>query len=185
MLAASADAHRLKGQWWEGLTMQERLEGQLHLKAHAQKTVRTFKGSQLIKFEPSAPEALRRATKLLRVLRQEIPETRAAISAAANSAPAYSESGPVSQIGEAPSGGIWYALAQCESGGDWSYNGSSGFDGGLQFLPSTWVAAGGPSYGYAYAWQAPASVQIAVAQSWLAKTSWAQWPACAAKLGLL
>ncbi|MDX1619547.1 MAG: transglycosylase family protein, partial [Nitriliruptorales bacterium] len=29
------------------------------------------------------------------------------------------------------SGSVWDRLAQCESGGTWSYNGSSGFDGGL------------------------------------------------------
>ena len=36
--------------------------------------------------------------------------------------------------------GVWVALANCESGGRWHYNGSSGFDGGLQFHPSTWAA---------------------------------------------
>lgn len=81
----------------------------------------------------------------------------------------------------------WSALAQCESGGNWAYNGSSGFDGGLQFLPSTWnmakVLVAGASQ-YAYAWQAPAVVQVRVAQAWLARTSWAQWPACSAALGL-
>lgn len=81
----------------------------------------------------------------------------------------------------------WGALASCESGGRWAYNGSSGFDGGLQFLPSTWNMAKGyaGAGGYAYAWQAPPSVQVAVARAWLARTSWAQWPACARKLGLL
>lgn len=79
----------------------------------------------------------------------------------------------------------WLALASCESGQRWNYNGASGFDGGFQFLPSTWVMAGGPARGYAYAWQAPAYVQYLVARSWQARTSWAQWPVCAAKLGLL
>lgn len=82
----------------------------------------------------------------------------------------------------------WGALASCESGGRWAYNGSSGYDGGLQFLPSTWNMAKGYVPGasrYGYAWQAPASVQVAVARQWLKRTSWAQWPACARKLGLL
>jgi transglycosylase-like protein len=77
------------------------------------------------------------------------------------------------------SGGVnWYAIAQCESGGRWSYNGPSGFDGGLQFLPSTWSSL---HMGYAYAWQAPASVQIAGAQKLLAEVGgrgWTQWPVC-------
>lgn len=79
--------------------------------------------------------------------------------------------------------GIWYALARCESGGDWSYNGPSGFDGGLQFLPSTWLAAGGGKYA-PFAYLASPGEQIAIAKAWLAKTSWAQWPACSRKLGL-
>lgn len=81
----------------------------------------------------------------------------------------------------------WDALAECESGGRWDYNGSSGFDGGLQFLPSTWVTASqliGVNSRYQFAWQAPAIVQVRVAQAWLAVTSWAQWPACSRELGL-
>jgi Transglycosylase-like domain len=77
----------------------------------------------------------------------------------------------------------WLALAECESGGRWAYNGPSGFDGGLQFLPSTWVAAGGRARGYPYAWQAPPWVQVDVARSWLAKTSWDQWPVCSRVIG--
>ena len=90
----------------------------------------------------------------------------------------------------------WVAVADCETGdGDgrppyratWDYNGSSGFDGGLQFLPSTWVAARRLVPGasrYAYAYEAPARVQVAVAARWLLETSWLQWPACSAKIGL-
>ncbi len=72
----------------------------------------------------------------------------------------------------------WYAIAQCESGGRWTYNGSSGFDGGLQFLPTTWTAL---HMGYAYAWEAPAAVQIAAAEKLLAEVGgrgWTQWPIC-------
>lgn len=78
---------------------------------------------------------------------------------------------------------VWDRLAQCESGGDWSYNGSSGYDGGIQFSPSTWQSAGGTKYA-AYAHQATREQQIAVAESWLAETSWAQWPSCSRQLGL-
>lgn len=94
---------------------------------------------------------------------------------------------------------VWLKLADCETGdGDgrppyravWDYNGRSGFDGGLQFLPSTWSMAKqlpevrGFARRHAFAYQAPAWAQILVAQAWLKRTSWAQWPACARKLGL-
>ena len=72
----------------------------------------------------------------------------------------------------------WYAIAQCESGGDWDYHGPSGFDGGLQFLPSTWSSL---HMGYTYAWQAPPTVQIAAAEKLLAEVGgrgWTQWPVC-------
>lgn len=74
----------------------------------------------------------------------------------------------------------WDALAQCESGGNWSINTGNGFSGGLQFLPSTWAAYGGtgdPS-------SASREEQIAVAERVLAGQGWGAWPACSAKLGL-
>lgn len=90
---------------------------------------------------------------------------------------------------------VWVKVADCETGdgdgrppyrADWGYNGRSGFDGGLQFLPSTWRMAAGSTLlrRYPYAYMAPAHVQIAVADAWLHRTSWGQWPACARKLGL-
>ena len=79
--------------------------------------------------------------------------------------------------------GVWAALAECESDGTGSYNGSSGFDGGLQFHPGTWSAyrpAGYPAFAYqASPWQ-----QIVVAERVLASQGWGAWPACSAKLGL-
>ena len=77
-------------------------------------------------------------------------------------------------------GSIWDALAQCESGGNWAYDGPSGFDGGLQFLPSTWLAWGGGRYA-PYAWGATREQQIEIAEG----HAWSNWPACARKLGLL
>lgn len=77
----------------------------------------------------------------------------------------------------------WIAIADCESGGRWNYNGSSGYDGGLQFLPSTWTAVMRRSgYGFgAYAWQATASEQIAAAEFLIGPmhaNPWRQWPYC-------
>ena len=37
----------------------------------------------------------------------------------------------------------WDAVAQCESGGNWSINTGNGYYGGLQFSASTWAAYGG------------------------------------------
>jgi hypothetical protein len=40
----------------------------------------------------------------------------------------------------------WNAIAQSESGGNWSIDTGNGYSGGLQFSPSSWVAAGGTQY---------------------------------------
>src|SRR4029453_7581735 len=40
----------------------------------------------------------------------------------------------------------WDAVAQCESGGNWSINTGNGYYGGLQFSRSTWKAYGGTKY---------------------------------------
>lgn len=90
----------------------------------------------------------------------------------------------------------WIAIADCESGdGDgrppyrpnWRYNVGL-YDGGLNFHPQTWSSAtrlyGHGSRRYRFAWQAPALVQVKVAQRWLRATSWEQWPACSRKVGV-
>lgn len=79
--------------------------------------------------------------------------------------------------------GVWDRLAACESGGDWNYNGPSGFDGGVQFHPGTWSAYrrhGEPAYAY----QATREQQITVAERVLAAQGWGAWPACSQRMGL-
>lgn len=83
---------------------------------------------------------------------------------------------------------VWDALAVCESGMGgvprWDYNGSSGFDGGLQFHPKTWSAfrpQGHPEY----AWQATREQQVEVAKKVREAQGWNAWPTCARKLGLI
>ena len=71
----------------------------------------------------------------------------------------------------------WYRLARCESGGNWSYDGT--YDGGLQFHPSTWNRWK-PSGYPAYAWQASPAQQIAVGKRLQAARGWSPWPSCAA-----
>ena len=74
----------------------------------------------------------------------------------------------------------WDALAQCESGGNWSINTGNGFYGGLQFTQQSWNGvgmAGSPN-------GASREQQIQAAERLLAVQGWGAWPACSAKLGL-
>ncbi|MFF4400819.1 transglycosylase family protein [Streptomyces sp. NPDC001480] len=71
----------------------------------------------------------------------------------------------------------WDAVAQCESGGNWSINTGNGYYGGLQFSASTWAAYGGTQYA-AQANQASKSQQIAVAEKVLAAQGKGAWPVC-------
>lgn len=77
----------------------------------------------------------------------------------------------------------WDRLAQCEAGGNWGINTGNGYQGGLQFSPSTWTAHGGGEYA-ASAHNATREQQIAVAERVLASQGWGAWPSCSAKLGL-
>ncbi|MCX4881289.1 MULTISPECIES: transglycosylase family protein [unclassified Streptomyces] len=71
----------------------------------------------------------------------------------------------------------WDAVAQCESGGNWSINTGNGYYGGLQFSASTWAAYGGTQYA-AQANQAGKAQQIAVAEKVLAAQGKGAWPVC-------
>jgi LysM repeat protein len=74
----------------------------------------------------------------------------------------------------------WDAVAQCESGGNWSINTGNGYYGGLQFTMSTWQAFGGTGSPSA----ASKSQQIAVAERVLAAQGWNAWPVCSKKAGV-
>jgi len=78
---------------------------------------------------------------------------------------------------------IWLRLAVCESGSRWDYNGGSGYDGGLQFSPTSWRAMGGREFAE-YAWQATPIQQMFVAERLLDEQGWRAWPTCSRKLGL-
>lgn len=71
----------------------------------------------------------------------------------------------------------WDAVAQCESGGNWSINTGNGYYGGLQFSQSSWEAAGGTAYA-SRADLATKDQQIAVAEKLLALQGPGAW-ACA------
>ncbi|KFG75128.1 LysM peptidoglycan-binding domain-containing protein [Streptomyces mutabilis] len=71
----------------------------------------------------------------------------------------------------------WDAVAQCESGGNWSINTGNGYYGGLQFSASTWAGYGGTQYA-ATADQATKAQQIEIAEKVLAGQGKGAWPVC-------
>lgn len=71
----------------------------------------------------------------------------------------------------------WDAVAQCESGGDWSINTGNGYHGGLQFHPDTWNGHGGQEFAPT-ADQATKEEQIIVAERVLATQGKGAWPTC-------
>jgi len=76
----------------------------------------------------------------------------------------------------------WDAIAQCESGGNWSINTGNGFYGGLQFTKGTWRAYGGTKYA-STANKASRSEQIAIAEKVLRGQGIGAWPVCGKKGG--
>jgi resuscitation-promoting factor RpfA len=73
--------------------------------------------------------------------------------------------------------GEWDRVAGCESGGNWAINTGNGYQGGLQFSPSTWSSHGGGEYAPA-AHLATKDEQIAVAERVLASQGRGAWPVC-------
>jgi resuscitation-promoting factor RpfA len=77
--------------------------------------------------------------------------------------------------------GEWDRVASCESGGNWAINTGNGYQGGLQFSPSTWSGHGGGEYAPA-AHLATKEEQIAVAERVLASQGKGAWPSCGGPL---
>jgi resuscitation-promoting factor RpfA len=73
----------------------------------------------------------------------------------------------------------WDAIAQCESGGNWSINTGNGYFGGLQFKMSTWRANGGVGNPA----NATREQQIAVAERVLVSQGIGAWPVCGKHAG--
>jgi resuscitation-promoting factor RpfA len=76
----------------------------------------------------------------------------------------------------------WDRVAQCESGGNWQISTGNGFQGGLQFTPTTWSGFGGVAFAPT-ANQATREQQIVVAERVLAGQGWNAWPVCSKKAG--
>ena len=74
----------------------------------------------------------------------------------------------------------WAALAECESGGDWSINTGNGYYGGLQFSLTSWRGVGGEGYPH----QAAVAEQIRRAVMLQALQGWGAWPTCSQAVGL-
>ena len=79
---------------------------------------------------------------------------------------------------------MWDRLAHCESSGNWSINTGNGFYGGLQFTPSSWLAAGGGKYA-PRADLATREQQIATARVLRDMQTLNAWPVCSRKIGAL
>ncbi|MGI9601535.1 MAG: transglycosylase family protein [Acidimicrobiales bacterium] len=73
----------------------------------------------------------------------------------------------------------WDALAQCESGSDWSANTGNGYYGGLQIQESTWQGVGG--FGLPH--NTTREEQIMRAEDILELQGWNAWPNCSRQLG--
>lgn len=108
----------------------------------------------------------RRPSKAVRIA------TLAGVAGAAIAVPLMGATGA-----SAASVSTWDAVAQCESGGNWSINTGNGYYGGLQFSQSSWAAAGGTQYA-ARADLATKAQQIATAEKLLALQGPGAW-ACA------
>jgi hypothetical protein len=113
-------------------------------------------------------------------------QTQPAADPPPSAPPPAPASGPAGDSGGAPAsdaptpppaGHDWTAVAQCESGGNWSINTGNGYYGGLQFSQSTWAAYGGTAYA-PRADLATQGQQIAVAEKVLAGQGAGAWPVC-------
>ncbi|MGI9162784.1 MAG: transglycosylase family protein [Mycobacterium sp.] len=71
----------------------------------------------------------------------------------------------------------WDVVARCESSGNWAINTGNGYQGGLQFAPSTWLGYGGGQFASA-ANHATREQQIAIAEKVLAGQGRGAWPVC-------
>lgn len=83
---------------------------------------------------------------------------------------------------EAATDADWDRVASCESGNNWHINTGNGFQGGLQFSPSTWSGHGGGQFASA-ANLATREQQIVIAERVLSSQGRGAWPVCGRGLG--
>jgi hypothetical protein len=80
-----------------------------------------------------------------------------------------------------PTDADWDRLAQCEASGNWGARGN-GYEGGLQFLNSTWLGYGGGEFA-PHAYDAPREAQIEIGRRVWRDRGWSAWPSCSRQLG--
>lgn len=73
-----------------------------------------------------------------------------------------------------PYWGIFQAIAECESHGNWHISTGNGFYGGVQFAAGSWFAVGGRGY----ASQATKLEQIFRAVLLMRRQGYGAWPVC-------
>lgn len=131
---------------------------------------------------PTTTEAPRRqATTTTTAAPRPAPTTTAAPTTTTTAPPPTSEPSDGGYAYDDPRGTqVWYDLAQCESGGNWSINTGNGYYGGLQFSLATWESVGGSGYPHEH----PAATQIDFGRTLQARQGWGAWPHCSEKLGL-
>lgn len=83
----------------------------------------------------------------------------------------------------------WVPMKNCEENDNprkgptgWQSNTGNGYYGGLQFSADTWRRAGGTQFA-SRADLADSIQQMHVAEQWLRRTSWKQWPVCSREVG--
>jgi hypothetical protein len=111
------------------------------------------------------------------------PTTPPTTTAPVVEAPAEEAEAPASSgggFGDPYDYATWDALAECESGGNWSINTGNGYYGGLQFSLSTWRSHGGEGLPSDNSREEQIRIGILTYES----GGWGQWPACTRKLGL-
>lgn len=118
------------------------------------------------------------ATVLAETVQDIAAAQQAGYAAPAATAPA-SAPAPVAAPAST-SGTNWDAVAACESGNNWSINTGNGYQGGLQFSPSTWNGYGGQEFAPT-ADQATREQQIVVAERVRAGQGMGAWPTCGAR----
>jgi hypothetical protein len=120
--------------------------------------------------EVLAPEDLPPAPEDLPPAPEDLPPAPEDLPPAPEDLPPAPEAPPAPRVYSVN----WDAIAQCESGGNWSISTGNGYSGGLQFTPGTWRANGGsgsPAY-------ASREEQIRVAENVLRTQGIGAWPVC-------
>jgi hypothetical protein len=155
------------------------------LQAAAEQRATTFQAQQVTMQAQLDQARATLVTLQSRIAAQKAAERAAAAASTSAAVPPASPRGttPPSTPPGGPVTGAhdWDAVAQCESGGNWSIDTGNGYYGGLQFGEATWAAYGGTAYA-PRADLAPKEQQIAVAERVLAGQGSGAWPVCGRNL---